>query len=126
MHSARKQLSSKNPQIPKERQVILRKKRRLNARINAIKYTSNDRRLQSKLDKLQRERGALELVLKEKIKNERVLKELSAIGKIKLNPKAFYSYTKKSSTYKAPVGPLKDDTATGTLQSNRRLPAPST
>lgn len=120
-HSARKQLSSKSPQIPKERRVILRRKRRLNARINAIKYTSNDMRLKPKLDKLQRERASLELLLKDKIKNERVLRELSAIGKIKLNPKAFYSYAKKSSTYKAPVGPLKDNI--GTLQSDPKTVA---
>jgi hypothetical protein len=95
--------------IPKSRRLLLRKKKRLNARINAIKYISSPPRNSPKLQRLNDERAGLELSLKEDIKHQRVREETAAIGRIKLNPKAFYSYAKRSSAFVSSVGPLLDD-----------------
>lgn len=101
--------SSGSVNIPKSRRSILRKKKRLNARINCIKYSSKIPRSPEKLEKLNKERAELELLLKADIKHERLRDEIAAIGKIKINPKAFYSFAKKSSSFKSSVGPLLDD-----------------
>ena len=47
--------------------------------------------------------------MKNELKAERARKELTALSKIKKNPKAFYSFAKQNSSYKPPVGPLSDD-----------------
>ena len=108
-HSQNIRASSKYSGIPKERRTLLKKKKRLNANINSIKYSDRARRNHIKLEHLQNERAAVELLMKADIKGERLKKEADAIEKIKRNPKAFYSYAKKSSTYKSPIGPLADD-----------------
>lgn len=95
--------------LPRHRALLLRRKRRLNARINAIKYKSPRGINSSKLSRLQDDRASIELLMKEDLLSERARKEIDAIGKMKKNPKAFYSYAKQSARYKAPVGPLLDD-----------------
>jgi hypothetical protein len=89
----------------------------LNARINCIKYGVHSASTNhSKLEKLNTQRAEIEVLLKADIKKQRLNEELAAIAKIKINPKAFYSFAKKSQSYKSPVGPLKDDK--GQLQSD--------
>ena len=100
--------SSKTAKIPKSRRLLLRKKKRLNARINAIKYRSILLNT-SKLQKLNKDRAELELLLKEDIKHQRLREETAVIERIKLNPKAFYTYAKRSSAFVSSVGPLLDD-----------------
>ncbi len=107
-HSRNIQASSKSS-IPKPRRELLRKKRRLNARINAIKHGGRTPRSSTKLDSLNNERAIIELLMKDNIKHERLRQEIEAIGKIKINPKAFYSFAKKSAKFKSSVGPLADD-----------------
>ena len=46
--------------------------------------------------------------IKEKIADDQ-LREEEAVARIKLDPKYFYSYAKKSSKVKCKVGPLKDE-----------------
>ncbi len=47
--------------------------------------------------------------MRDDLKNERLRKESDALAKMKVNPKAFYSFAKKSAEYKPPVGPLLDE-----------------
>ena len=107
-HSRNIQVSSQSS-IPKPRRELIRKKRRLNARINAIKHGVRTPRNSTKLDNLNNERANIEILMKEDIKQERLRQEIAALAKMKINPKAFYSYAKKSAKFKAPVGPLADD-----------------
>ena len=96
--------------IPKSRRVLLRRKTRLNARINCIKYGVYSTTINNgKLEKLNTQRAEIEILLKADIKKQRLNEELAAIAKIKINPKAFYSFAKRSQSYKSSVGPLKDN-----------------
>ena len=110
-HSKSSRGSSAYSSIPKSRRALLRKKKRLNSRINCLKYTDSSP-LDSKTVKLQKlndERASIELQIKVDIKQERIREEQNAISKIKVNPKAFYSFAKKSAKYKSSVGPLLDE-----------------
>ena len=112
VHSQNRQ-SAADSKIPKARQALLRKKRRLNTRINCIKAKNLDLgnfppRNVVKLCKLNEERAAIELLMKGDIKQQRVREELVALSKIKTNPKAFYSFAKKSKAPVSSVGPLLD------------------
>ena len=107
-HSRNIEASSRST-IPKQRRLLLKKKNRLNSKINFLKYEITTRHNDVKLQHLKQERATIELSMKDDIKNERLRKEEDAISKIKINPKAFYSFAKKSAVYKSPVGPLFDD-----------------
>jgi hypothetical protein len=110
-HNRQAAASSSSSKIPKSRRALLRKKKRLNARINSIKYRfagPAPPRNVTKLQKLNDERAAIELLLKADIKQQRLGDELAAISKIKTNPKAFYSFAKKSKSPVSSVGPLLD------------------
>ena len=104
--------------VPKSRQILLRKKHRLNTRINAAKRSLDQSTDQCKilLANLNKQRASIEILIKEDIQNQRFLEESRALEKIKSNPKAFYAFAKRSSVYKPPVGPLKD--SEGVLQSD--------
>ena len=117
-HSHNRQLAASS-KLPKSRRLLLRKKKRLNARINCIKYKLQSFSLPCnsvKLKKLNDERAAIELPLKADIKQQRLKEELNALANIKSNPKAFYSFAKKHKTPVSSVGPLLD--SDGQLQSD--------
>ena len=107
-HARNRQAASVS-NIPKHRRVLLQKKKRLNSKINTIKYGENNRRSDVKLIHLNEQRATVELLMRDDLKNDRIRKETDAISKIKVNPKAFYSFAKKSADYKPPVGPLLDE-----------------
>ena len=73
----------------------------------------------TKLNKLRNERSAVELEIKKAIQDERLRDEDNAINKIKINPKAFYSFAKKVGTVLSSVGPLEDEN--GILQSDPQI-----
>ena len=100
--------ASAKSSIPRPRRELLRKKRRLNGHINAIKYCSRTPRNNTKLEQLNKERATIELLLKDNIKRERLLQEVAAISKIKKNPTAFFTFAKKSAKFRSSVGPLVD------------------
>ena len=110
LHSRNVSSSAKSNGLPRPRFLLLRCKRRLNGRINAIKYSKLRGVNMAKLSRLQDERSAIELQMRDELKGERAKKELNALSKIKKNPKAFYSFAKQNSSYKPPVGPLVDGT----------------
>ena len=109
-HSYNRQAAASS-RIPRTRVALLRKKKRLNARINCIKYRSSGPsppRNNVKLRKLNDERAAVEMLLKADIKQQRAREELIALSKIKTNPKAFYTFAKRFKSPVASVGPLLD------------------
>ena len=118
LHSTNVALSTKSKGIPRKRQLLLRRKRRLNIKINSIKCGLTPVTNKTKLARLQEERAKVELSIKTELKDEREKEELDALSKIKVNPKAFYSFARKNSSYKAPIGPLLDES--GQLRSDPR------
>ena len=109
-HSHNRQAAASS-KIPRSRVALLRKKKRLNARIHCIKYKfcgPSPPRNNVKLRKLDDERSAVEMLLKTDIKQQRAREELVALSKIKTNPKAFYTFAKRFKTPAASVGPLLD------------------
>ena len=78
--------ASAKSSIPRPRRELLRKNRRLNGHINAIKYCSRTPRNNTKLEQLNKERATIELLLKDNIKRERLLQEVAAISKLKKEP----------------------------------------
>ena len=109
-HAPSHERGKKRSKVPRCRQPLLRAKKRINARINCLKRKSNNlQRSEKKLKKLLQSKAVIELQLKENIKQQRKDDELSALSKIKANPKAFYSYAKKFRAAVSSVGPLKDE-----------------
>ena len=117
-HSHNRQAAARTS-LPRSRMALLRKKKRLNARINCIKYRSSGPtppRNDIKLRKLNSERAAVEMLLKADIKQQRAREELAALAKIRTNPKAFYAFAKRFKAPTSSVGPLLDSKAN--LQSD--------
>ena len=93
--------------IPPKRRQLFKIKRRINSKINICKY-SNPPGYEEKLVKLNKRRSSIEIEIRDSIKEEKLKKEKDVIEKIKSNPRAFYSYTKKISKTITSIGPLID------------------
>lgn len=96
-----------NYKIPNHRLALLKKKKRLNHKINLRKYVS-DNKSQSLIDKLETKKAAVEEEIKESIKAENEKREIEAIEKMKSNPKMFFAYVKKFKKTDSEIGPLSD------------------
>eukprot|EP00111_Clytia_hemisphaerica_P017726 TCONS_00052438-protein len=90
--------------IPRDRQILMRKRKKLKKR-------QLNKNTKSRLIDIQ-------LKLQSSYANERYNQELDAISKIKVNPKFFYSYAKRFSKTKPKVGPLLLDPITNKLTDN--------
>ena len=115
----RKQPVKKTP-IPRDRLKLIRKRKKLKSNLNCIKYVkpANSKRKQEKLEEKIME---IESQIKSLISQELYNKELKAIGKMKKNPKFFYSYVKKSQKVESKIGPLLDEQ--GNLNSEPEIKA---
>ena len=116
-HSAGKTSKSN---IPPNRRSLLRKKKRLNSRINCLKYKSLNP-CPTKISELNEQKAMIEIKIRDSIKEEKILEENKAIERIKTNAKAFYSYAKRTCKTKDPVGPLQDND--GKLQNDPEIMA---
>ena len=94
--------------IPPKRRALLKIKRRLNHKINVCKYLKPPGTTPEKLEKLHKRRCQLEIDIRDSIKEEAIKKEIEVIKKIKTNPRAFFSYSKKKSKIITSIGPLVD------------------
>ena len=103
----RRRMSNKAMYIPKDRRAMIRRKKKLNGKINYYKYIDKDN-TDEKLEKVEKKKEEVEKAIKESIRQEIEKKEMEVINKIKLNPKAFFAYTKKSCKTSSRVGPLID------------------
>ena len=103
--------STKRNMIPPERRKLLKQKRRLNSKINCLKYTNSNKskdQIEKELNKYNAEKEKIETELKYSIIEEQLRKEVEILDKIKTNPKAFYSFAKRKMKVKSRIGPLKD------------------
>lgn len=101
--------------IPPKRRSLLRRKKRLNSRINCLKYVCANPNKET-IKELNKQKADIELEIRDSIKEEKEKDEKQAIERIKKNVKAFYSYAKRTSKTKDPIGPLKD--SNGNLQND--------
>ena len=95
--------------IPPKRRALLKIKKRLNHKINICKYLKAQDTTPEKLDKLHKRRCQIEIDIRDNIKEEAFKKEIEVINKIKTNPRAFFSYSKKKSKVITNIGPLIDN-----------------
>ena len=95
--------------IPRDRRVLMRKRTRIRKHYHA---SHNE----TKRNQIQRRLAEIEKKLQESYQAEEHRMESRAVSAIKKNSKYFYSYAKKKSTGKHPIGPLIDQD--GTLVSN--------
>ena len=97
--------------VPNERLALIRRKKRLNHKINVRKYSCANFPC-NLIEKLEKKKEIVELKIKDSIKVEQERKEINAIEKMKTNPRMFFSYVKKFSKTVSKVGPLKDEQGT--------------
>ena len=106
LKSDKRQSSKPLNKFVRERTILNRKRRRLNARLQAAKSVEHNKH---NIDKIEKEFNGVISKIKESHQNEKLEDERKAIDTIKENPKYFYSYSKKHSKKKSTVGPLIDE-----------------
>ena len=97
----RKPFNPRQLQIPRDRKILLRRRRKIQKLI--FKDLS-----QGRTNKLKRELLDIETKLQISYTKSREMEEEKAVSNIKKNPKFFYAYAKKNSKVKTRVGPLLD------------------
>ena len=102
----------------RDKRIIKRRRRKLNARISALKRDNPSSPI---LEKLLREVNLLTYEIKELIEKELEYKEDKAIATIKANPRFFFSYAKRFAKVKSTVSPIKD--SDGILQPEPSIKA---
>ena len=102
----------------KKRQVLKRRKRKLNCRLKAMEATDpNSPQIQGIKDKI-----SLSCIdIRDAIDAEFYHKELKAVSTVKKNPRFFFSYAKKFSKLISNIGPLRD--SNNELQTNPKIMA---
>ena len=111
-----KSSEDRKPYLTKHRRILIRRKKKLSAKINSFKEKGCKQVL---IDKLYETKFNLELQIRDQIQAERNQLELEAILKIRENPKAFFTYAKKFQKTKEGIGPLRD--GDGGLQSDPKV-----
>ena len=87
------------------RKILTRKKRKLNARLRAIKIHHPS---SSGITKLRDNLAIIQLKIKDSIFAQLQFKEAKVIQSINDNPRVFFSYAKQKSKVKSLIGPLLD------------------
>lgn len=110
----------KHSHIPSDRLALIKRKKRLNSKINQLKYFKHPNKttdqIENSIKLLQSEKEQIESAIKLSIQEEQRRKEASVLEKIKTNPKAFYTYANQKRKIKCRIGPLKNKA--GKLHSN--------
>ena len=119
-HTPVRTVREKSHKIPRNRLVLIRKRKRINSRINYLKYV-NPGDSGKKVEKLTKKKLQIEQDIKELIKAELITKEIDAIVQMKKNPKFFYQYVKKFQKSESKIGPMKDKE--GTLHTEPKTKA---
>ena len=96
----RRGMSKKKSNIPKDRSVLMRKRRKVNQKMKDARDFPTKRKLSEQLMKI-------EMELAESHSREQTREENRAIRAIAANPKFFYTYAQSKSRIRSQVGPLK-------------------
>ena len=110
-HTPVRKKQTKVNSIPRNRLKLIRKRKKINSKINLLKYieVNTSQRTQCKIEKLEKKKFEVESNIKELIKEEIYKKEIDALKQMKKNPKFFFTYVKKFNKVENRIGPLKDD-----------------
>ena len=114
-NAPQRSVKKKTNTIPRNRLILIRKRKRLNSRINFVKYVKKrDEGEESEehsrlLKKLEKKKQEIEEEIKQLIQLELNKKELHAIEIMKKNPKFFYSYVKRFMKTESEIAPLQDE-----------------
>ena len=111
---------NKSTKIPRNRLVLIRKRKRINSKINLLTYI-NPNDCSKKIEKLNNKKLEIEQDIKELISEELIKKEIDAICQMKKNPKFFYQYVKKFLKSESRIGPMQDKD--GTLNTDPKIKA---
>lgn len=106
-HAPMRKQGSKKTSIPRNRLKLIRKRKRISAKINLAKFVKKTKS-EKKLEKLQNKKLKVEAEIKESINEELKQKEIEALKKMRINPKFFYAYVKKFNKTESRIGPLQD------------------
>jgi len=99
--SVPKRTPSKTSNIPRDRKILMRKRKKLSKKLRT-QTTQSQIEINHKIK-------LIESQLLDSYNNENELKETLAVSAIKTNPKYFYSYAKNKATIRAKIGPLVQD-----------------
>ena len=91
------------PRGSRQRNVLIRRKKKLNAKLNALKQRNPG---SNKITQIQNDIFLLHVDIKDSIFAELQSREEKAVIAIKSNPKYFYSYAKQFSKLRSRIGPL--------------------
>ena len=94
-------VQSKTKRIPRQRRILMRKRRKIKKIFTKTKNTYQIKKLKEKLVNI-------EVLLQRSYKETQQEEETRAVNAIKTNSKYFFSYAKKHSKTKTKVGPLLD------------------
>ena len=100
----------------RDRAILTRRKRKLTARLQSLKLKDARPEL---IQSVYSKKFALELAIRDQIHADHSKREKDAISKIKLNPKAFFSYSRSFCKTNSGIGPLTD--GEGNLQSDPKV-----
>ena len=93
-------IAEKKHLIPRDRRLLMKRRKRIRKQILTAKSLSRKEKLQSEVMEI-------EIKLQKSRKNSKLFEEHEAIKSIKKNPKYFFSYAKKHSKLNHNIGPLK-------------------
>lgn len=115
LHSPLKQKAAGDPKSRKAREkyTMKRRRRKLNARISALKARNPH---SANLPKLSNKVNLLTYEIRDLIMKDLNLKETKAVDTIKTNPRYFYSYAKRFAKVPSSISPLRDEH--GNLHTN--------
>ena len=119
-HTPKRTARAVSSKIPRNRLILIRKRKRINSKINYLKYISKEDN-SKKIEKLTKKKLQTEEDIKELIKAELIAKEIDAIIQMKKNPRFFYQYVKKFQKTESRIGPMKDKE--GTLHTDPQVKA---
>ena len=100
-HKFKQKRGKKQQNIPKERRVMHRKKKKLKANLKKLNLTNNRK------ENIENSISNIDANLLLSHRNERMREEMCAISNIKVNPKHFFTYAKRYAKTKSGIGPFK-------------------
>ena len=113
-HTPGREERRKAATLPRNRLILIRKRKRINSRINILKYVQVGHTVKpgdssKDIEKLEKKKEKIEQEMKELIELEIQKKELHALSQMKKNPKFFYSYVKRFLKTESEIAPLQDE-----------------
>ena len=99
--------------IPRERRILMRKRRKLMDQLNHPASSEN------KKDKIRDKLIQIEILIQKSHSDCRTRKEQLAVKSIKTNPKFFFSYAKQFSSTRSKIGPLLNELKEYTASSSK-------